>query len=217
MPRPCKQAPERRAKKINVRVSREEDARIVARARAARQEIAAFTIHQLICGRIEQRQADVLPPALWNELRNISVNLKQLLALPDAARVHPAVSALRGRIQPVIEAEMNRLFEIDDLDADERDRMRHVRVTVDQHEVIHGLARQADKSLSDYAREMLVHGRVLVWRKIVYLFPHYGELKALGRALNHKAHQGNAAVRTPAGLEPILSGMESLMDNLPKV
>lgn len=215
MPRPRKQAQDRRTRRISMRVSHDEDARIAERAREAGMPVAAFALHQLICGPIEKRRSPALPFLLTHHLMRISVNLRQLLAVPDAAEIHPVVFRLRSRIQPIVDSAIDRDLEISGYDDEDRKLKRFVRVTQDQHVVITALAAQAGRSVADYAREMLTTGRVVVRQTTEQDFPALDDLRELGIALNRKTYRGNALVETPFGLPSILAGIDALVDAIP--
>jgi hypothetical protein len=85
-------------------------------------------------------------------------------------------------------------------------------VTPEQQRVIKALAEASGKSLSDYAREMLTRGRVLIRRTRHRVFPGYEELRDLGGVLNAQTRKGNVKGKTPDGLPPVLGRIHALLD-----
>jgi hypothetical protein len=218
MPRPAKAAPARRDIRLGIRVASDEGDAMDARARDAGMTFAEYARDRLLRGPVEPRRAQWLPRLLWNELRNIGVNLKQLLALPDAGGIHPRVRFLLSRIQDIVQAAMDQYSEVGgDIFDWERDRIRYVRLTQEQRALIDALAARTGKSLSDYAREMLVHGRVMAWQIDEQVFPRYGELCAAGQALNDKTHAANARKRTGAGAAAVIEEIAALVDQVAEV
>jgi len=212
MPRQKQTAPSKRRPFVTFRVSNLEDAEITARARAARLSFSDYARHLLICGPIETREREVLDPLAVLQLMRIGVNLGQLLALPDAARVHDAVSQLKARVSPIVEEAIDAEFSDDDAEPEDRTKMRRVRVSEQQQHVIKALAKGSGKSVSDYAREMLTGGRVVIRQIHEQAFPHFDELRDLGGFLNSKTHKGNAKGKTPRGLPPVLGRIHEILD-----
>jgi len=212
MPRQTQEAPAKPGHYITVRVSEVEDAEISARAKAAGRTFSDYARYQLICGPIEQREREVLSPLAVTQLLRIGVNLNQLLDLPDAAGVHEAVGNLSDRIDPLVEEAIDTALGEEDYGGEDRSRMRRVRVTPDQQRVIKALADGSGKSLSDYAREMLTRGRVLIRRTRHREFPGYEELRDLGGLLNSRTRKGNTKGKTPHGLPPVLGRIHEILD-----
>ena len=218
MPRPAQAAESRHNVRISIRVAAAEAAAMDARARDAGTTFANYARDRLIRGTVEQRRSRQIPRGLWNEVRNIGVNLKQLLALPDEAGIHPRVRPVLSRIQDIVELGIDQFAEVDGEMTDwDRGLIRYVRVSADQRAVIDALAARAGKSLSDYAREMLVQGRVIVWQIDAQVFRRLGALHAAGQRLNDKTHAANARGATGAGAAAVIDEIAALIDAIPEV
>jgi len=218
MPRPAKAASQRQENGIRMRVAAAEAAAMDACAREAGTTFSAYARDRLIRGTVEQRRSRMLPILLAMELRNIAVNLKQLLALPDDGGIHPQTGTLFARLQAIVDAEIDKHFALEGEVRDwDRDRVRSVRLTAAQREVIDALAAHAGKSVSDYAREMLVEGRVIAWDKEEAVFPRYAALHAAGQELNDKTHAANARGATGAAAAAVIEEIAALVDEVPAV
>ena len=204
-----------RAEQLRVRVSAAEAEAIGARAREAGARFSDYARHVLICGRVVTRERVRLPFALRRELERIGINLRQLRALDGPAEARFELRRVHGRLAAILRAELAALRPEGALPEEGGAAlgiMRAVRLSADQRAVIEALARQADKSLSAYAREMLREGRVTVIRDREIAFAPLDELKALGVRINEAAHQANIDKRLPDALPFLLARLAPHLD-----
>ena len=215
MARPKLQVQDRRSKKINFRVSVEEDRQIAERTRKARCGFSAFALEMLIYGPLKMRKENLLSYTVVHELMRINTNLKQLKQIPDSAEQNHAISRLHERIFRIISSVMDHTIMGGGYGSEPyRGKVLCVRVTESQKAIIEARAKQAGKFLSEYARKMLTKGRVITRQPYIQNFVEFPELKELGVLLNTKTRKANAIQEIPHGLSPILGRIDEILDVL---
>ena len=95
---------------------------------------------------------------------------------------------------------------------EKRDTWFKVRVTPAERAAIQARAQAAHLTPSDYARRMLINGRVEVREAATLPFPAITELNRIGVNLNQMTRVANASGNIPAGLATLLERLNTLLD-----
>jgi predicted DNA binding CopG/RHH family protein len=217
MARPAIPAPQRRDLRMRVRLSDSAEQTVRAQARAHGLSVADYMRDRLIRGRIETRTRRRYDLATRQALRRIAVNLRQLIDLDAGIAEQSGVTALHARLAAILTREQDFAAGLDEDGPATGGRVCAVRVSADQQTVIRALAAQCGLNVSDYARAMLIDGRV-VCDQVEEIAPdNLAALNAAGEALNRFARHAHVRLPRPLGLAAAVHEIAARVDALPEV
>ncbi|NCC41862.1 MAG: hypothetical protein EOM21_21110 [Gammaproteobacteria bacterium] len=220
MARPALAASARRDCIIGIRLPQGGKAALKRRARSARRSTAAHMRHLLICGPVEIVWHEALALPVYQELRAIGINLRQLSELPAEVAVREAIRVSHKRLSALLAIGLGAsraLPEDDEEDAVPSPAPQSfpepcfLRTTRDEREVIAALAARAGLTLSDYAREMLTSEKIIAHRPREIEGPSPERLHAFGVDFNAFTHQANIDRFARGEVLPLLRALDALL------
>lgn len=213
MARPAGKKSDRRTIRIVFRVTPEEAETVKDYALFDRQSFADYGRAMLIAGPMPKISKPYLSQAQESALDRIAVNLAQLIRHIQTEEEHKVILALSKRLNQIIDTKsepyVSRHFVEDQ---QHLSRLLFIRVTDDQREVIEARAKEAGLLISEFARKMLLEGRVPVKRYLEIEPALMDSLSQLGRELNALTKQANIQETVPVGVLAVIGEIHHVLD-----